>query len=119
MITFCTFFGIACGLSYTVPLKIAWDHYPEKKGLISGIVLAGFGVGSFIFNIVSTLIVNPKNLDTGKNGFYPQSVSKHVPSMITKISIIWSILIVISVYLIKPLKKQEEALFKPKDLKSS
>jgi hypothetical protein len=39
--------------------------------------------------------------------------------MITKISIIWSILIVLSVYLIKPLKKQEEPLFKPKELKSS
>ena len=35
---------------------------PNHKGLVNGIVLAGFGGGAFIFDQVQTIYINPHNL---------------------------------------------------------
>ena len=53
------FYGVGIGISYMAPLMCGWEHYPHRKGLVSGIVIGGFGFGSFIFDIISTLLVNP------------------------------------------------------------
>lgn len=55
-------FGIGIGSSYMAPLMCGWEHYPERKGLVSGIVIGGFGFGSFFFNIISTFLVNPDDV---------------------------------------------------------
>ena len=34
---------------------------PEKKGLINGFVVGGFGGGAFIFDQVQTAYINPLN----------------------------------------------------------
>jgi hypothetical protein len=44
------------------PIYIAWLHFPDRKGLASGIILSGFGFGVFIYNIITNYIVNPDNL---------------------------------------------------------
>ena len=94
MIIFCVSFGISAGLSYTVPLKIGWDHFPDNKGLVSGLILGGYGLGSFIFNIFCTLFVNPKNLNVEKDGLYAESVAENVPQMIKHLAILWGILVI-------------------------
>ncbi|NLI09263.1 MAG: OFA family MFS transporter [Elusimicrobia bacterium] len=51
--------GIGVGLIYGVPLKIASLLYPDRKGLTSGIVLAGFGLSAFINSyLLKKLIIN-------------------------------------------------------------
>ncbi|CDW85525.1 UNKNOWN [Stylonychia lemnae] len=47
---------------YMAPIFAAWMHFPDRKGLVSGVILAGFGLGVFIYNIVSNKIANPQNL---------------------------------------------------------
>lgn len=54
-------YGVANGFTYTIPLKVCWEYYPERKGMVSGFVICGFGLGAAIFSIVSTQIVNPSN----------------------------------------------------------
>ena len=44
-----------------MPIYNSWKYFPDNKGLVGGIVVAGFGFGAFVFNIVSTAIVNPKH----------------------------------------------------------
>ena len=34
---------------------------PERKGLINGLVVGGFGGGAFIFDQVQTAYINPTN----------------------------------------------------------
>ena len=34
---------------------------PDRKGLFSGFIVAGFGGGSFIFNYIQTSYLNPRN----------------------------------------------------------
>lgn len=57
-------FGVCNGCVYTIPLKICWDHFPENKGMVSGTIICGFGIGSFIFSFFSTLLTNPNNLNS-------------------------------------------------------
>lgn len=51
--------GIGTGMTYMVPLVCCMEYFPDNKGLISGIIMGSYGLGSFIFNIVATKIVNP------------------------------------------------------------
>ncbi|VDM79027.1 unnamed protein product [Strongylus vulgaris] len=47
----------------------AFEWAPEKVGLVSGIVAAGFGVSSSIFAPIQTWIINPKNLPSTRDGW--------------------------------------------------
>lgn len=44
--------GIATGMGYLISISIPVEWYPEKKGLITGIVSAGFGGGAIIESLV-------------------------------------------------------------------
>lgn len=39
-----------------------WKMFPDKKALVTGIILCGFGFASLIFGITATKIANPDNL---------------------------------------------------------
>jgi MFS family permease len=41
--------GCGIGLAYTPPLQALIDWFPDKKGLASGLALAGFGSGALLF----------------------------------------------------------------------
>ena len=45
---------------------------PEQRGLVSGLVVAGFGFGSFVFNFVQLSLVNPGDAKPTLTP-YPQS----------------------------------------------
>ena len=42
-------FGILEGLCYMVPIQLGWKTVSKRSGLISGIIIAGFGAGALIF----------------------------------------------------------------------
>lgn len=50
MLTYAVMFGTGVGLAYTAPMVNGWKWFPNKKGLVSGAVVAGFGSGGFVFN---------------------------------------------------------------------
>lgn len=51
------FCGVGVGFIYGVPIATCTKWFPDKKGLISGMVIAGFGLGSIVFSpIAKTLI---------------------------------------------------------------
>ncbi len=45
LVTFSIGFGICNGLSYMVPMTHGWRWFPLNPGLVSGIIIGGFGVG--------------------------------------------------------------------------
>ncbi len=47
--------GAGIGLGYVVPIAVGVKWFPDKKGLVSGLAVAGFGFGAFIW----ILIANP------------------------------------------------------------
>lgn len=55
--------GIATGFGYWVALTIPVQWFPTKKGLITGIAAAGFGLGAvFMSAIAEVLMLNGKNV---------------------------------------------------------
>mmetsp|Transcript_5646 Transcript_5646/g.4858 ORF Transcript_5646/g.4858 Transcript_5646/m.4858 type:complete len:157 (+) Transcript_5646:115-585(+) len=81
-------FGLGIGFSYMPPLVIGWEHFPQWRGVVSGLIVGGFGFGSFIFGFVSLAIANPHGeiADLEVPGgliFGPESeVPKRVPMML-------------------------------------
>ena len=51
-ITYGIIFGVGIGFGYVCPIAAAGKWFPDKKGFINGIAVAGFGAGAFIFNFV-------------------------------------------------------------------
>ena len=41
--------GLCIGLSYTTPIRLGWKAMPDRSGLVSGLIIGGFGLGSLIF----------------------------------------------------------------------
>ncbi len=50
--------GIGLGLGYVCPLAAAVKWFPDKRGLVSGIAVAGFGAGAFLFTQVGKWIID-------------------------------------------------------------
>ena len=104
-------YGFCNGIAYTVPLKICWDIYPEQKGMVSGVIICGFGVGSFIFSFISTMLVNPLNIkarvdyleNEGDNSIrlYGDEVALNLPNMMVYMCISWLIICCFGILLLK------------------
>jgi OFA family oxalate/formate antiporter-like MFS transporter len=52
-------YGFSIGVGYFPPVKNAYLHLPTKKGICSGIIMSGFGLGSALFNIIILELINP------------------------------------------------------------
>eukprot|EP00347_Sterkiella_histriomuscorum_P003101 403365582 len=92
-------FGFSNGISYAVPVYNSWSHYPEKKGMVTGIVLCGFGMGSFMFDFISVALVNPNAQDPDKQGVYSLEVANNVPYMLRMLALIWTIISTIAFFM--------------------
>ena len=99
-------FGIGLGLSYSAPISCSVRWMPLRKGLVTGIIVAGFGAGSFIFGLISTRLVNPYQINIASTGssdgyFSPDSdVVNRVPLMFAILSILYFLLVTFGVSLI-------------------
>ncbi|MFX1379906.1 MAG: OFA family MFS transporter [Promethearchaeota archaeon] len=76
LITYGIIFGMGIGFGYVCPIAAASKWFPDKKGFINGIAVAGFGAGSFVFNYVI------------------QGLSFNIPLMFIILGIIYLVLII-------------------------
>ncbi len=64
--------GAGIGLAYVVPLAVGLKWFPDKKGLVSGLAVAGFGFGAFIW----ILLANPPPI-LGFEGLITRQVGEY------------------------------------------
>ena len=62
MLSFSLSIGVGGGVSFMAPVIASWAYFPHRKGMASGVVIAGPGVGGFVYSIVATKLINPDNL---------------------------------------------------------
>ena len=48
--------GLGLGMAYITPVAMVTKWFPDKRGLASGMVVMGFGLGAFIYNQIVTRI---------------------------------------------------------------
>lgn len=56
-ITYGIFGGVGVGLGYIGPVSACAKWFPDKKGLATGLAVAGFGAGSLIFSPLATQVI--------------------------------------------------------------
>ena len=92
------FFGLGIGLCYSPPITAAIKWMPEKKGVITGTIVAGFGGGALLFGQIARFCLNPGNDQASvesNSGVYFESdseVANRVPSFFVTMGIIFSCL---------------------------
>ena len=94
-------------------MRICWELFPNHKGIVTGMISCGFGIGSFLFGIVSTLLINPNNLKMDTIGrhhehVYGPEVADNTMVALRKMAVYWTILTLIALILIKLDKKEQE-----------
>ncbi|XP_064615450.1 oxalate:formate antiporter-like isoform X2 [Liolophura sinensis] len=106
MITYGLMFGLGVGIAYAIPMACAMRWLPKYKGLVNGMVVAGFGGGAFIFDYVQTGFINPRNLKAslnvaGENYFDEARVLDKVPYCFLLLGGIYAALSLIGVLLLQ------------------
>ena len=108
-------FGIGCGLSNLSVVKNCWEYYPNRLGLIYGIIITGFRLSSFVLAYIGDyLIINPENIDVNSYGIYPKEVSDKFLNYIIFLEILVFISSIIAVCL--TFNYQEEDSSKTEEL---
>eukprot|EP00746_Dinoflagellata_sp_MGD_P007525 gnl/MRDRNA2_/MRDRNA2_114905_c0_seq1.p1 gnl/MRDRNA2_/MRDRNA2_114905_c0~~gnl/MRDRNA2_/MRDRNA2_114905_c0_seq1.p1 ORF type:complete len:607 (+),score=100.29 gnl/MRDRNA2_/MRDRNA2_114905_c0_seq1:97-1917(+) len=108
LFTYSAMFGTGIGLAYTAPLVTLFGWLPNNKGLASGIVVGGFGMGSFVFSFAQKAWVNPSGLAPGLklNGLMYYSADApilgNVPSLFLLLAFCYFTMQVIGVALLFP-----------------
>ena len=93
-------FGLGDGLANLSVIKNGWKYYPDKLGLVNGIILGGLGLSSSILTpIADYLIINPDKQKTDINGIYPKEVSNKLKNYLYFLSILFFILSIVAVCL--------------------
>ena len=101
-------------------LVVSWEHFPERKGLVTGVIDGGYGLGSLAYVQIARAVVNPDNLeatiDSGQKDlkYFDDRVAKNVPLMLRILALIWAIQILVAVVLITR-KEAEESDEKSKE----
>jgi len=106
LVSFAMVLSIGVSFCYFPPLVAGWQWLPERKGLVTGIILGAFGLGSFIFSLISIAVVNPQNANPtvlAPNGsmFFDATVAARVPLLLYVLAGTWAILAIPAVLLIK------------------
>lgn len=79
--------GAGIGLAYVVPIAVGVKWFPDKKGLVSGLAVAGFGFGALIW----IMMANPPSV-LGINGFLTlKEGAAYTVSMVDTVFLIYGI----------------------------
>ena len=85
-----------------VPIHHGWLWFPSSPGLVSGIILGGFGCGGLIFDNVWTHVINPDNLSEQDDGYYDPTIDDRFMSTWRLTVSCWLLLAVIGFAMIFP-----------------
>jgi len=94
---------------YSLVLYHAWLFFPGKEGIVSGIIIGGFGIGGFIFIPMSSKLINPNGVESAdvlhedgvinNNKPYPASIADNLPKALHLISLVWIIIFLFAIIL--------------------
>ncbi len=95
--------GAGIGLGYVCPIAACVKWFPDKKGLITGLAVAGFGFGALIWiKLTSGFVFGPVNLTPGWKGLYGVAGSgMTVNQVFTLYGVLFAVLVLIGASLLK------------------
>lgn len=107
LLTYGVMFGVGMGVAYTAPLAVAMKWLPLWKGVASGFVVSGFGLGALAFSPVQTLYINPLNLpsipdplDNTQKHFTDRELLERIPNVFLILGVTFAVMQLIGTILI-------------------
>ena len=91
--TYSLSFSIMQGMTYMVPVHNGWLWFPSNPGLVSGLVIGGFGLSALIFDNLARYLINPDNLLT-TDPAYDETIISRFTYMLR---VLWVFYLVISI----------------------
>jgi len=68
--------GIGNGIGFYPAMASGLKWFPDRRGMTTGCVMAGFGLGAFVFDQIQTAYINPTNLLPNAEGYFtPRNTS--------------------------------------------
>lgn len=106
------FSGIGSGIMYMQPIISGWEHFPDKKGLVTGIIVGSYGMGSFVFSQISTMIINPDDreaeIEINRNlKYFKWEVAERVPFCLRILVLIWAVMLAVGILLLNRPESEE------------
>lgn len=102
--------GFGFGVLYMVALRNAWQFFPSKKGMLSGIIMSSYSVGAILWVLITKQIANPNNLKPDVNQIVGDKVEHYfgadsivvanVPLMLQTLGYCYLVMIALAVLLI-------------------
>lgn len=109
------FSGLGCGTCFIVPFLCCWESFPERKGLMTGLMVSAYGIGSLAFTQIATAIVNPQGLtpqkDIGIQDYllFDADVADNIPRTLRTLAGIYAVQCLIAIILMsRPEKEQHD-----------
>lgn len=62
VLTFSVIGGIGIGIAYVCPISACVKWFPDKRGFITGLAVAGFGAGGLIFAPIAKSLIESSNI---------------------------------------------------------
>lgn len=99
--------GIGNGIGFLSVVNNGWRYYPNKKGLVNGIILGGLGLSSAILNPIADFVfINPNKEKVQRDGFYSQKVADNLKSYFIFTILLFGVLSVLGMSLTFPYKEE-------------
>lgn len=92
-------FGLCSGMIYFVPFNLGHIYFPNNKGIVSGIISSGFGLGSLIFSTIMLEFINPNNEPTVLPSCFPKNIADNLPVTIRWLSLMYTCCMLIGSFL--------------------
>ncbi len=95
MIFYGIIFGFFAGFIYIVPIFLSCQYFPDKKGIISGVITGGYGIATIFSSLIFQYIVNPENKKAqivyGGDKYFDHDVADNLPKAIRFLSLYYLI----------------------------
>ena len=80
-------------IKYAAPLRNCWKYFPANKGLITGLIIFGYGSSALVINMIVSWYINPNNV--GRIDYYPKEISDKVIYPLIKVPGFFIVLIIL------------------------
>uniref|UniRef100_A0A5K3EU77 MFS domain-containing protein n=1 Tax=Mesocestoides corti TaxID=53468 RepID=A0A5K3EU77_MESCO len=67
IVTYTVMFGLGMGLPYTVLFTLAGAWFPKHRAFVIGIILIGQGIGTLLFTLTQTALIDQRDLPTNNS----------------------------------------------------
>ncbi|GAA40978.2 oxalate:formate antiporter, partial [Clonorchis sinensis] len=79
IVTYALLQGTGFGFGYSVVMSVTTAWFPNRRALIFGLIVGGFGLGALIFTPIQTSFINPDNIPTVDGLFVNSNLLDRVP----------------------------------------